>query len=177
MQNKKTAMLSSVSLAALALSGCGATTPTVVQEQTPVKTETPTPAPVVTETPVVVTSSASVTVTSSVVAPTPAPAPTPAAHTYKDGTYSTVGTYNSPAGNEEIGVTITLKNDIITAVSVEPKATAMKSIRMQQDFAANYKTLVVGKNIASVNLGKVSGASLTPLGFNDAVAKIEAQAK
>ena len=85
--------------------------------------------------------------------------------------------YKSPAGTEEIGVTITLKNDIITDVGVEPKATARRSVEMQQDFAANYKPMVVGKNIASVKLGKVSGASLTPMGFNDAIAKIEAQAK
>lgn len=166
MNNKKT-FVSGLGLAALALSGCGTPTPAVVQpEVTPAVPQAPTPAPVVTETPVV---------TSSVEKPTTtAPA---AAHTYKDGTYSTVGMYKSPAGTEEIGVTITLKNDIITEVSVEPKATARRSVEMQQDFAANYKPMVVGKNIASVNLGKVSGASLTPMGFNDAIAKIEAQAK
>ena len=167
MNNKKT-LVSGLGLAALALSGCGTPTPAVVQpEVAPVVPQAPTPAPMVTETPVV---------TSSVEKPTTTTT-APAAHTYKDGTYSTVGTYSSPAGAEEIGVTITLKNDIITDVGVEPKATARRSVEMQQDFAANYKPMVVGKNIASVKLGKVSGASLTPMGFNDAIAKIEAQAK
>jgi hypothetical protein len=96
---------------------------------------------------------------------------------YKDGTYTAVGEYKSPAGAEEIGVTVTLKNDIIVDVTVEPKATVAISKRMQADFAANYKTLVVGKNIAEVKLTKVSGSSLTPAGFNDALVKIMAQAK
>ncbi len=155
MNKKNTAILSSVSLAALALSGCGSETPAQVTPVTPVKTETPVAAPVVTETPVVVTSSA---------------------QTYKDGTYSTVGSYKSPAGPEEIGVTLTLKNDIITDITVTPKATARRSIELQTAFAANYKPMVLGKSIVGLNLGKVAGASLTPLGFNDALAKIEAEA-
>ncbi len=175
---KNVARVSAMSLGLLALAGCGTTAPEVRVETSPVK-ETPpikeeTPEPVV-ETPVVTSSTSTVSVSTTVmVAPTPKPA-TPA-HTYKDGTYSTVGTYKSPAGPEEIGVTVTLKNDIITDVTVVPKATAIKSKVMQADFIANYKTMVVGKNIAGLNLGKVSGSSLTPKGFNDAIDKIEAQA-
>ncbi len=164
MNKKNTALLSSVSLAALALSGCGSETPAQVTPITPVKTETPVAAPVVTETPVVVTS------------PAPAPAPSAATHTYKDGTYSTVGSYKSPAGPEEIGVTLTLKNNIITDITVTPKATARRSIELQNAFAADYKPMVLGKSIVGLSLGKVAGASLTPMGFNDALAKIEAQA-
>lgn len=153
-----------MSLAALALSGCGSETPAQVTPVTPVKTETPVATPVVTETPAVVTSS---------VPKTPSSAST---HTYKDGTYSTVGSYKSPAGPEEIGVTLTLKNDIITDITVTPKATARRSIELQTAFAASYKPLVLGKSIIGLNLGKVAGASLTPMGFNDALAKIEAEA-
>ncbi len=173
MNKKNTAILSSMSLAALALSGCGATTPAEVTSPAPVKTETPAPTPVVTETPVLVTSSVPSVATSSA-SKTPSSAST---QTYKDGTYSVVGSYKSPAGPEEIGVTLTLKNDIITDITVTPKATVRRSVELQNAFAANYKPMVIGKNIAEINLGKVAGASLTPMGFNDALAKIEAEAK
>lgn len=96
---------------------------------------------------------------------------------YKDGTYSATGEYRSPAGPEAIGVTLTLKNDIVVEAVVEAKATATKSQMMQADFIANYKQFVIGKNIDEVVLGKVSGSSLTPKGFNEAVTKIKAEAK
>ena len=96
---------------------------------------------------------------------------------YKDGTYSAVGNYNSPGGPEEIGVSVTLKNNLITNASVEVKATRRKSLMVQQDFADHFKPFVIGKNINEVKLDKVSGSSLTPAGFNDAIAKIKAQAK
>lgn len=51
------------------------------------------------------------------------------------------------------------------------------SARFQDLFAQNYKPLVIGKNIDEVQLGKVSGSSLTPMGFNDALAKIKTQAQ
>lgn len=96
---------------------------------------------------------------------------------YKDGTYSATGKYTSPAGPEELGVTVTLKNNIVTDANVETKATAKRSMQMQQMFADNYKQFVVGKNINELNLGKISGSSLTPEGFNNALAQIKAQAK
>lgn len=167
---QKATVISSLTLAALALAGCGTTTQTSMTTETPPVKNTP---PVKEESPTPVTS----TPESPTNDPMPVATSTPTSHTYRDGTYSTVGSYHSPAGDEEIGVTITLKNDIITDVTVVPKATAMRSVVMQKDFVANYKSMVVGKNITEVNLGKVSGASLTPKGFNDAILKIEAQAK
>jgi hypothetical protein len=35
----------------------------------------------------------------------------------------------------------------------------------------------VGKNINDLKLTKIAGSSLTPMGFNDAVAKIKMKAK
>lgn len=96
---------------------------------------------------------------------------------YKDGTYSAVGDYISPGGAEQVGVTVTLKNDVISDVQFEAKATRPNSVRYQGMFAGGYKTLVVGKNIAEVQLDKVSSSSLTPVGFNDALSKIKSQAK
>jgi hypothetical protein len=97
--------------------------------------------------------------------------------TYKDGTYTVEGDYNSPGGAEQLGVTITLKNGVIADSTVESKAQRPMSVHFQGIFVANYKPLVVGKNIDEVKLDKVSGSSLSPKGFNDAIEKIKAEAK
>jgi len=96
---------------------------------------------------------------------------------YKDGTYSADGSYTTHAATESIGVKLTLKNDVITDVSLTEEPTDDISRMHQDDFAANYKQFVIGKKIASVHLDKISMSSLTPIGFNDALQKIEAQAK
>lgn len=99
------------------------------------------------------------------------------ANMYKDGTYTADGTYVSPGGPRDIGVTITLANGLITDTTTEVRATDATSKRLQQEFADNYKQMVVGKSIDEVNLTKVSGSSLTPKGFNDALTKIKTEAK
>ena len=96
---------------------------------------------------------------------------------YKDGSYTATGSYMSPGGQDQIGVTLTLANDIITDVSINPQAGDRTSSRYMARFASGYKQYVVGKNIADVNLTNVSGSSLTPIGFNDALNQIKAQAK
>lgn len=96
---------------------------------------------------------------------------------YKNGTYSVVGDYTSPGGQEELGVTLTIVDGIITDSEVEVLATRPISKERQVDFADNYKTQVVGKNIADLQLGKISGSSLTPKGFNDALEKIKTEAQ
>ncbi len=96
---------------------------------------------------------------------------------YKDGTYTSVGNYTSPAGPEEIEISLTLEKGVITEAVATPKATNPKSVNFQGIFTENFKPLVVGKSIGEVKLDKVAGSSLTPGGFNDAVVKIMEQAK
>lgn len=96
---------------------------------------------------------------------------------YKDGTYSAVGSYESPGGRDQLGVSVTLKNDIIIDATVTNIASDRTSKRYEDAFIAGYKTLVIGKNIASLKLDVVSGSSLTPIGFNNAITIIKAQAK
>ncbi len=96
---------------------------------------------------------------------------------YKDGNYDAQGVYKSPAGDESIEVKLTLKKNLITKITVTPNATHPKSVTMQNLFVGGYKELVIGKNINEVKLDKVSGSSLTPKGFNDAIEKIKAEAK
>ena len=117
-------------------------------------------------------------------APTPLPRPTPAptppvasTDVYKDGTYSATGNYVSPGGAESIRVTLTLKDDVIVDITTVSNAFRPESKIYQGKFISGYKTLVVGKKIDEVELTKVSGSSLTPKGFRDALAQIKTQAK
>ena len=105
--------------------------------------------------------------------PVVVPIDTPVTYLYKDGIYSSFGNYISPGGEEQIDVSVTLKDDVITDVSVKSLATRPTSVKMQGIFIANYKPLVIGKKIDDVVLDKVSGSSLTPLGFNNALESIK----
>ncbi len=96
---------------------------------------------------------------------------------YTNGVYNAIGNYISPGGAEKINVTITLQDGIITESEVTPQATHDISIRMQSDFSKNYKPFVIGKSIDEIKLTKVSGSSLTPGGFNNALEKIKTQAQ
>jgi hypothetical protein len=124
-----------------------------------------------------VTAGASVNIDTAVDTTTPIPAAEENTSEYTDGTYSATGSYTSPGGKESLPVTLTLENDVIVSVSVQTPATNPNSQKFQTIFAENFQTLVVGKNINEVNLTKVSGSSLAPKGFNDAVAKIRVEAK
>ncbi|MDB5255062.1 MAG: FMN-binding protein [Candidatus Nomurabacteria bacterium] len=111
------------------------------------------------------------------VADKPTTTKAPSTSTYKDGTYTATGSYRSPGGPDEIGVTVQLRNDIVTSVSITPMPHDPTSVEYQAKFASGYKAYVVGKDIDSVKLGAVSGSSLTGIGFNDAIAKIKVKAK
>jgi uncharacterized protein with FMN-binding domain len=108
---------------------------------------------------------------------TPASVPAVAASLYKDGTYSATGSYNSPGGEDQVAVTLTLNNDIVTSVTATPKTQDRTSARYQAMFLSGYKQYVVGKDITGIHLSRVSGSSLTSIGFNAAIASIEAEAK
>ena len=96
---------------------------------------------------------------------------------YKAGKYTAEGSYVSPGGPEQVKVTLALKADgTISDVEFVGEAVNPTSKKMQGLFAGGYKPLVMGKNIDEVKLDKVSGSSLTPMGFNDAIEKIKAEA-
>ena len=96
---------------------------------------------------------------------------------YRNGTYQVVGNYISPGGPESIGVTLVLEGDKVADATVVSNATLPASKMMQEDFIANFKAQVIGMDLSTLNLTKVSGSSLTPKGFNDAVAEIKTQAQ
>lgn len=136
--------------------------------KTPSSTSSTTPAPV--------GSAAKASVTIAPASGAAASATATTSSTYKDGTFSATVSYGTPGGPQDLGVTVTLKSDVITDVSVTEGAKDAVSQKFQDDFVAGYKTLVVGKKIEDVQLTKVSGSSLTPKGFNDALSAIKVQA-
>lgn len=95
---------------------------------------------------------------------------------YADGTYTAVGTYASPAEQDNINVTLTLGNGLITDAKVENAAVNPISKKLQDMFIAGFKEQVIGKPIDGLSLTAVNGASLSSKGFIDAVTKIEQQA-
>ncbi len=96
---------------------------------------------------------------------------------FVDGTYEAMGEYTSPAGPEKISVSLTLENGVVVDSTVVPQAVNPNSVKFQGIFTENYKAQVIGKKISELKLDKVSGSSLSPKGFNNAVEKITAEAK
>jgi len=96
---------------------------------------------------------------------------------YADGTYAATGTYRSPAGEEGVDITVTLKDDVVTAATFTGKATHPTSKLNQEKFNAGFAALVVGKPLDAINLTVVNGSSLTPKGFMDALAEVKAEAR
>ncbi len=96
---------------------------------------------------------------------------------YADGTYTATGSYKSPGGQEEVTVTVTLADGVVTAVEVTPEASDPTSLTYQTRFASGVADQVVGKAIEDVDVSKVSGSSLTSTGFMAALEEIEADAQ
>lgn len=99
------------------------------------------------------------------------------AYDYRDGTYKATGTYTSPAGKEDVSISLTLTGDVITAATFSGQAENPGSKNWQSEFSKGFTQAVVGKDIDSLSLGVVNGSSLTPKGFMDAVASVKTQAK
>lgn len=100
-----------------------------------------------------------------------------ASSTYKDGTYTASDSYQTPGGEEDITVNVTLKGDIVSAITVSQRANNHDSQEYQTAFAQNYKSQVVGKKISAIKLSRVSGSSLTSEGFNAALEQIKTKAQ
>jgi uncharacterized protein with FMN-binding domain len=95
---------------------------------------------------------------------------------FTDGTYTETGSYQAPSGTESVKVTLTLKDDVITAVEVESLATNPQASLHQGEFVDGISDVVLGKKLTEIKVDKVGGSSLTSTGFNAAVKKIKVDA-
>ncbi len=96
--------------------------------------------------------------------------------TYTDGTYTAKGSYESPAGNETIEVSLTVADDVVTDVTVTPMADDATAVKFETQFASGIADEVVGKSLDGLSVDKVSGSSLTGTGFNAALDQIRTDA-
>ncbi len=95
---------------------------------------------------------------------------------YVDGSYTATGSYQTPETVETIEVTITLADDVITAVEVSGDPQASESQRYQSEFIGGIDDEVVGENINDISVDRVAGSSLTSGGFNEAIDAIKDEA-
>ena len=95
---------------------------------------------------------------------------------YADGTYTADGSYQTPESVEKISVTVTLQDDVITAVSVSGNPQKRESEEYQSKFIGGISSEVVGKSIDEISVSRVAGSSLTSGGFNQAIETIKAEA-
>ena len=95
---------------------------------------------------------------------------------YVDGTYTADGSYQAPSGTESITVELTLADDKITDITVTPHATDPTAKGHQAEFVGGIAEQVVGKDIDTLNVTKVSGSSLTSAGFKIAITAIKGEA-
>jgi outer membrane biosynthesis protein TonB len=108
------------------------------------------------------------------VAPTPTPAPADS-NTYTNGTYSARKSYRTPDGTYEMNVSVTVQNDKVTDSSLSFDSRGAGS-GYSKRFTSGYQSQVIGKDLGSINLSRVSGASLTTNAYNSALADIKSQA-
>ena len=92
-----------------------------------------------------------------------------AAQTWLNGTFRLKTTYDAPSWPEPLDATVTLKQDVITAVSAENVAVNGASQKFQKMFIDGISGQIVGKNIKDVNVTYVNGSSLTAEAFNKAL--------
>ncbi|WP_426320407.1 FMN-binding protein [Microbacterium sp. E-13] len=95
---------------------------------------------------------------------------------YVDGTYTAEGSYATPESVETIEVTVTLKDDVVTAVDVTGKPQKRESQQYQGQFIGGIADVVVGKDIDDIEVSRVAGSSLTSRGFNQAIQAIKSEA-
>ena len=95
----------------------------------------------------------------------------------KDGTYTSEVTYLTPTFSKyQLDVSLSIKNNIVTEATVGYSQGAEKDPNAQR-FEGAYRAEVIGKDINSLNLSRVGGASLTTGAFNEALAKIKTDSK
>lgn len=99
------------------------------------------------------------------------PSSTPPTDTYKQIQESIQ--YYVKRRAETLTVLLFLEGRTIKNIELSQVATNGESQQYQDGFAAEIKTMVVGKNIDEINVSRVAGASYTTGAFMEALSKIK----
>jgi hypothetical protein len=95
---------------------------------------------------------------------------------FADGTYTVDAGYRAPSGQESIQVTLTIANGSVTDVTSSAGSTDREAAQFQRRFASAIRTEVVGRDLATLSVSRVAGASLTAHAFDAALDQIRSQA-
>ena len=95
-----------------------------------------------------------------------------------DGAFTYDVSYLTPKGATEMTAAFTVTDNVISDVTLTGNPQHKTSLQYQQTLQAELGSLVIGKDLSSVSAlpAKVSGSSLTPGGFNQALAQLQAEA-
>ena len=96
---------------------------------------------------------------------------------YKDGTYSATTQYRVPRGSNNIDVSVTVKDGIVTAVKASHDYNDRESGMYIDSFESTLQSAVAGKSLDGLQLNRIGGATLTTVAFDDAIASIQNDAK
>jgi hypothetical protein len=124
----------------------------------------------------VVTTQATQTTKTSDIQPTQTTTATPITQS-QSKTVSTTVNFSVPKGHtDSMSVTATVKDRVITNISFDQQSSNHESEEYYQRFESRFSTAsVVGKNIGSVSISRVGGATLTTNAFNHALSNLASQ--
>jgi len=95
---------------------------------------------------------------------------------FQDGSFAAEGHYLTPGGAEALGVRLTVTAGQVVECQVTVRATSPTARQFQRQFASRYARQVVSRDLESLAVSRVAGASLTSLGFDNALGQIRAAA-
>jgi DMSO/TMAO reductase YedYZ heme-binding membrane subunit/uncharacterized protein with FMN-binding domain len=97
---------------------------------------------------------------------------------YANGLYSANGEYATDRGKliESLDVTVTIEDDQVSAMDIIGNITNNKSQRYHDRFDSAIDSMVIGKDLADIDVDAVGGASDTTDGFMLAIESIQKQA-
>jgi uncharacterized protein with FMN-binding domain len=93
---------------------------------------------------------------------------------YRDGEYTARGWYGGLPSHHD--VTLTIKDDAVTAVDITTPAEDETSLGYQQRFAEALPQAIVGRPVDELDVDRLAGSSGCSEGFMDALAQIREQA-
>ena len=102
--------------------------------------------------------------------------PTVSASSYKDGTYTKSINYRVPNGTNSLTVTMVIKNGLVDSVKTSSNYADYESQYYISGFENSINTSVKGKQLSSLSIGRIGGASLTSNAFNSAIKSIRTDA-
>lgn len=143
---------------------------TTVTPATPPPVVAPTPAAKPTPTPVTTTETQTTTEKTSTQSST-------SSAVIADGTYTTKGSYRSPAQTEDVEFTFTMKAGAVEGVELVKESSIPMSKKYQGLFMEGIKKEIIGKKLSEIGtFDRVNGSSLTPKGFNQAMTELKQKA-